>query len=107
MGSLRLVELQGTHEAVDDTVGHARRAASFEARVVVGRHTGEERDLLPPQARDTSARPAVGGEPGLLGRDPVAAGAEELADLRTDVAPELLLVVRGGHAITLRALVLA
>ena len=68
-------------DAVEDGVGGAGQVSSLHADVVVDAHPGEQRDLFAPQALHPAVAAAVGGQPGLGGRDALAPREEELADL--------------------------
>ena len=80
MGALRLVELQRTGERLEDGVGDTARVAALEPRVVVDADAGEERDLLPAQARDAACT-AEDGQARLLRGDLGAPRGQELAEL--------------------------
>ena len=84
VGAFGLVELERVGEGVEDALGGAGEAAALHAHVVVDRDAGEHRDLLAPQALDAAVA-AVGRQAGLLGGDPGAPRAEELADLGAQV----------------------
>ena len=58
---------------------------ALETHVVVHGDAGEKRDLLSPQTRNAPVA-AVGGQTRHLRRDPRTARAEELADVRAQVA---------------------
>jgi len=88
--TLRLVELQRVHEAVQDAVGDAADAAAFQPGVVLDADPGQQRDLLPAQPADPTVR-AVHRQARLLGGDLGAARGEELPE----VVPAR--VVLGGH----------
>ena len=89
--ALGVLEVQRVGERVEDALGGAAEAAALHAHVVVDRDAGEHGDLLAAQPCDPTVA-AVRRQPGLLGRDPGAAGAEEVTDLRAQV--------HGGHAPT-------
>ena len=80
VGALSLIEVQGTGDAVKDALGGAGRPAAFQPDVIVDADPGQERDLFPAQPGDPAVA-AVGGQSGLLGGDPGAAGDQEVADL--------------------------
>src|SRR3954452_8961441 len=78
--SFDVVELQCPGQPLEDVVGDAADAATLDARVVLDRDTGEECDLLSPQAW-YAAPAAVVRQSRLLRRDPRTAGGQELAEL--------------------------
>jgi pimeloyl-ACP methyl ester carboxylesterase len=80
MGALRLVELQGAGDALEDALGRAGCPAALQPDVVVDADSGQERDLFPAQPGHAAVA-AVGGQPGLLRGDPRAPGDQEIADL--------------------------
>ena len=80
MGALGLVQVQGAGDAFQHAVGRAGRPAAFQPGVVVDADPGQERDLFPAQPGHPAVA-AVGGQPGLLGGDPGAAGDQEVAHL--------------------------
>ena len=89
MGPLGLVELQCVRDAVDDALGDSGGVAALEPGVVLARDACEEGDLLAAQPRDPPAVSAVHGQSGLLGADPGPSRAQELPDLRADVATDV------------------
>jgi hypothetical protein len=103
VGPLGLVELQGLRDAVDDAVGDAGGVAALQPGVVLAGDASQQGDLLAAQARDPPAVAAVGGQSGLLGADPGPSRAQELPDLRAEVAPgaavEVAVLVAAGHVV--------
>ena len=79
MGALGVVELERAGQCLQHALGGAAHVSAFQARVVRDAHAGQDRDLL--AAQSGNATSAVGRQPGLLGRDPGAAGGQELTDL--------------------------
>ena len=79
MRALGVVELKRPSQCFEHAVGDSVDVAALQAGVVRDAHTGQDGDLL--AAEPGNAATAVGGQPRLLGRDPGAAGGEELADL--------------------------
>jgi len=80
VGAFGLVEPECTRDAVEDGVGCAGQVSSFHADVVVDADAREQGDLLAPQPLHPAVA-AVGGQPGLRGRDALAPRDEKLADL--------------------------
>ena len=76
-----VVELQRVRDALEHLVRGAREIAALHPDVVVDAHAGQQRDLFSPQPLDAPVTAAVGGQPGLTGSDPSAAGGEEVTDL--------------------------
>jgi hypothetical protein len=76
-----VVELQRVGDTLEHLLRGACQVATLHADVVVDAHTGEQRDLFTAQPFDAPVAAAVGGESGLFGGDPGAAGGEEVADL--------------------------
>ena len=76
-----VVELQRVRDALEHLVQGAREIAALHPDVVVDAHAGQQRDLFSPQPLDAPVTAAVGGQPGLTGSDPNAAGGEEVTDL--------------------------
>ena len=74
---LRVVELQGPGEGVQDAVRRSGEVAALETGVVVDAHAGEHRDFFAAQPGHAAVA-AVRGEPGLVGGDAVPAGGQEL-----------------------------
>ena len=79
MGVLGLVELQRPGQGVEHAAGDSVHVSALEADVVGDAHAGEDGDLL--AAESGHAPRAVRVQAHLLGREPRAAGGEELADL--------------------------
>jgi hypothetical protein len=79
VGAFGVVELERPGERFEHAVGGAGDVSAFQARVVLDADAGQGGDLLAAQPRNAAT--AVGRQPCLLGRDPGAAGGEELADL--------------------------
>ena len=79
MGALGVVELERPGQRLQHPLGGAAHVPALQARVVGNAHAGQDRDLL--AAQSGNATSAVGRQPGLLGRDPGAAGGQELTDL--------------------------
>ena len=69
MRSLRVVELEGTGERLEDGVGDAGGVAALELGVVGDADAGEQRDLFPSQAGNAARAMAVGAQPGLFRSD--------------------------------------
>ena len=80
VGALGVVELQRPGQCLQHALGGAAHVAAFQARVVLDAHAGQDGDLF--AAQSGNATSTVGRQPGLLGRDPGAAGGQELTDLR-------------------------
>ena len=79
MLALGVVELERAGQCLQHALRGAAHVAAFQARVVLDAHAGQYGDLLAAQAGDPAG--AVGRQPRLFGRDPAAAGGQELADL--------------------------
>jgi hypothetical protein len=77
---LGLVQLQGLSEGVQHALGDPAQVAPLQAGVVVDAHPGQQRDLLPAEARHAPVG-AVDGQAGLLRSDPGPPGGQELTDL--------------------------
>ena len=84
VGPLGLVELERVGERVEDALGGAGEAAALHAHVVVDRDAGEHRDFLAPEPLHPAVA-AVCRQARLLGGDPGAPRAQELADLGAQV----------------------
>jgi hypothetical protein len=102
VGALGVVESQGAGERVEHAFGRPGEIAAFEADVVIHADAGQHRGLFAAQALYPPVG-AAGGQAGLFGSDPGAAGDEESADLVVtvhvldgrSVRPDL-----GGSAVT-------
>ncbi len=70
---------QAARERAQQLLGGLRPALLLQPREVVGRHAGQRRDLLAPQARRAAARP--GAEADVLGPQRLAAAAQEVGEL--------------------------
>ncbi len=79
MGALGVVELERPSQRFEHALGSAAEVSAFESRVIRDAHAGQDGDFLTAQSGNPAA--AVGRQSCLLGRDPGAAGEEELADL--------------------------
>ena len=79
MGALGVVELKRASQCLQHALGGSAHVAALQPRVVRDADAGQDGDLLAAQPGNAAA--AVRRQPGLLGRDPGAAGGEELADL--------------------------
>ena len=79
VGALGVVELERPGQCLQHALGGPAHVSALQARVVRHAHAGQDGDLL--AAESGNAATAVGAQPRLLGRDPGAAGGEELADL--------------------------
>ena len=79
VGALSLVELERPGERLEHALGDAADVTALQARVVRDADAGQDGDLF--AAQSGYAPTPVGRQPRLLGRDPGAAGGEELADL--------------------------
>ena len=77
--ALGVVELERPRQRLEHALGDAAHVAALQAGVVRDAHAGQDGDLL--AAQSGNAATAVGVQSRLLGRDPAAAGGEELADL--------------------------
>jgi hypothetical protein len=89
--ALGLIELKRTSKRLQDALRRAGRVAALKAAVIVDANPGEERDLLPAEARNPPVV-AVSRQARLLERDLGSPGGQKLADLvpivhRTRVAP--------------------
>src|SRR4051812_1194377 len=91
-----VLEVERVGEGVEDALGGATEAAALHPYVVVDRDPGQHGDLLAAQPGDPSV-PSVRRQPRLLGRDPGAAGAEEVTDLRAKVNRRHVPHVRPGR----------
>ena len=80
MGAFGLIELEGAGEAFDDAVRDTTGVPALEAGVVVDADPGEQRDLLPAEARDPAVTPVV-GQAGLLRGDLRPARRQELTEV--------------------------
>jgi len=80
MAAFGLVELQRAGERLEDGLGHAGEVPTFQTRVVVRAHVGEESDFLTAQTGDAPVG-AVERQPSLLRGDPRPAGGQEVAHL--------------------------
>ena len=78
--ALGVVELERAGQRLQHALGDAADVAALQAGVVRDADAGQDGDLL--AAQPGNAATPVGVQPRLLGRDPGAAGGEELADLR-------------------------
>ncbi len=92
MVALGIVELEGSCESIEHGLRCARESAALEPGVVIDADTGEEGDLLAPEARDASCGDSVRAQARLFRRDPRSPGGEERAGLVpcvhvTSVAP--------------------
>jgi hypothetical protein len=67
---------QRASERGEHLLARLRAAALLQARVVIGRHHGEGRDLLAPRARGTAANP--GGEADVFRPQRLPAAAQEV-----------------------------
>lgn len=84
-----VVELKGAGERFEDTVRGPGKVSPLKADVVIDAHPGEHRDFLAAQPGHAPVA-AVDRQSGLLGRDPCAAGGQEL--------PHVVAVCHGIHA---------
>jgi hypothetical protein len=80
VGSFGLVELKGSGERLQDSLGNSAQVSSFKPCVILGADAGEHGHFLAFEAR-YSAGPAVYGKPCLGGGDPRPPAHEELADV--------------------------
>jgi len=79
MAALGVVELERPGQCLQHALGGAAHVSALQARVVRDAHAGQDRDLF--AAQSGNATSTVGRQPGLLGRDPGAAGGQELTDV--------------------------
>jgi hypothetical protein len=77
--ALGVVQLKRASESFEHELGGAADVPAFQALVVLEAHARQRRDLL--AAQPGHAPLAVGGQTGLLGRDPRPAGGQELGDV--------------------------
>jgi hypothetical protein len=75
-----LAQPQRLGDGLQDLLGHAADVALLQPGVPFGAHSGQDGDLLAPQAGDPTSA-AAGRQPDLLGREPRTAGGEEFADV--------------------------
>jgi hypothetical protein len=103
-GQVEQVCALGVVEAqrVEHALGYSVEVGPFEAGVVVDADPGEHRDFLLAQTGDASVA-AVGGQTGLLRRDPSPPGGRELTDFVSVVRVDQVTTAQtlvGGSAIT-------
>src|SRR6266540_4333182 len=77
--TLGVVELERPSQCLQHALGDPAHVSALQAGVVRSADAGQDGDLLATESGNAAT--AVGGQPRLLGRDPGAAGGEELADL--------------------------
>ena len=115
VGAFGVVELERSGQCLQHALGGAAHVSAFKAGVVLDAHAGQDGDLFAAQPRDATS--AVGRQPGLLGRDPAAAGGQELSDLGLGLHdgqrrpgdtrlgdPASSSLHRGSHLLQIRAL---
>ena len=83
MRPLGVVELQGAGQRFQNAFGNPAEVPALEPGVVGDADSGEDRDLLPAQARNTPG--AVGRQTNLVGRELGSPGGQELPDLALGV----------------------
>ena len=83
-----IVQLQCPGQRIQYLWGGVAIPALLEANVVVGAHTGQQRELVAAQTGNASA--ADVRDPGALGRDQLTAGAEILAKRVARLRPQTI-----------------
>lgn len=86
MGSFGVVQPQCAGQSVEHLLGDTGEVAAFQADVVIGADTSEQRDLFPAQSGN-SPLVAIGRKAGLFRGDVRATGGEELTHVVPDAHP--------------------
>jgi hypothetical protein len=81
--TLRLVELKGTGQGLQNAFGNPAHVPALKAGVVGNADAGQDRDLL--AAESGNAPRPVGRQTNLVGRELGSPGGQELADLAPGV----------------------
>jgi hypothetical protein len=93
--ALGVIELQGSRESFENTVGRAAHAPTLEALVVLDADPGQRGHLFAPQALDATR--TQGREADLLRGDPAATAAQELGDVAGRVHANEHTPIRAAH----------